>query len=88
MGRQFNLKDERAIALAHELADKLGKSVTATIREALEEKAARRAAEREARIAAIMKIAAEIRESMPPEVRRMTSKELMDSLYDEDGLPI
>ena len=87
MGKQLNIKDERTIELAQELAVKLGKSVTATIREALEEKAARGIVEREERKAAILKAAEDFRRKMPPEWRTMTSKEIMDSIYDEDGLP-
>jgi len=70
------------------MAAKLGKSVTATIREALEEKAARRAADVQERIEAILAAPAAIRESMPPEMRMMSSKELVDAIYDQDGLPI
>lgn len=87
MGEQFNIKDAETVRLARDLARQLGKTVTATVREALEEKAALRAADIAARKAAILKIAAEIRESMPPEMRRMSSKELMDAIYDDDGLP-
>ena len=87
MGAQLNIKDSETIELARGLAAKLGKSVTATIREALEEKARAREADVQERIAAINKIVDDIRQKMPPEVRAMSSKELMDSIYDEDGLP-
>lgn len=88
MGEQFNIKDAGTVRLARKMAAELGKSVTATVREALEEKEARRAAEIEERIAAIRKVSARFRAKMPPEWRSMTSKEIMDSIYDEDGLPI
>jgi antitoxin VapB len=87
MGAQLNIKDAETIELARGLAAKLGKSVTATIREALEEKARAREADVQERIAAINKIVDDIRQKMSPEVRAMSSKELMDSIYDEDGLP-
>ena len=41
MGVQLNIKDERTVDLARALAERLGQSVTQTIREALEEKAQR-----------------------------------------------
>jgi len=87
MGAQLNIKDSETIELARGLAAELGKSVTATIREALEEKARAREADIQVRIAEINAIVDEIREKMPPEVRAMSSKELMDAIYDEDGLP-
>lgn len=86
MGAQLNIKDAETVELARSLAQKLGKSVTETIREALEEKARAREAEIEAKIARINAIVDDIRAKMPPEARRLTSKELMDAIYDEDGL--
>ena len=35
-----------------------------------------------------MEAAAQIRAKIPPELRKLSSKEWMDALYDEDGLPI
>lgn len=87
MGEQFNIKDPETVRLARDMARQLGKTVTATVRESLEEKAARREAEIEERKAAISKMAAEFRASLPPELRSLSSREWMDAIYDEDGLP-
>lgn len=87
MGAQLNIKDAETVALARDLAKQLGKSVTETIKEALEEKARKREAEIEEKIADVWEIAREFRDSMPPEMRGKTSKEWMDDIYDEDGLP-
>lgn len=87
MGAQLNIKDAETIELARDLAKKLGKSVTATVREALEEKARAREAEIEERIAAVMEIVEGIQDRIPPEVKAMSLKEILDSIYDEHGLP-
>lgn len=87
MGAQLNIKDPETIELARSLAQQLGKSVTETIREALKEKAAKRASERQAKLDALNAIVAEIQANLPPETRAMTSKEMMDDLYDEFGAP-
>lgn len=87
MGAQLNIKDAETVELARDLAKQLGKTVTETIKEALEEKAQARDAEVQATIAAVRELAREFRDSMPPEMRGKTSKEWMDDIYDEDGLP-
>ena len=87
MGVQLNIKDERTVQLARELAQKLGKSVTDIVREALEEKARARETEREAKIARLNEIVAEFQRNLPEEWRGKTSKEIMDAIYDEYGMP-
>jgi hypothetical protein len=87
MGIQLNIKDERTVQLARDLAEKLGKSVTEIVREALEEKTRAREAERAAKIARANEIVAEFQRNLPEEWRGKTSKEIMDSIYDEYGLP-
>ncbi|MBX9859905.1 MAG: type II toxin-antitoxin system VapB family antitoxin [Sphingomonas sp.] len=88
MAMQLNIKDPATIALAHRLADKTGKTMTAVIREALEREEREREEKVAAKIAAIMEIAADFRRNMPEEWRGKTSKEIMDEIYDDDGLPI
>jgi hypothetical protein len=88
MGVQLNIKDERTVALARKLADDLHKSVTETIREALEEKQRRRTEEIEAKVRDIMAIAKGARDRWGAEFDGLTSKEIMDRIYDENGLPI
>jgi antitoxin VapB len=87
MGEQLNIKDAQTIELARDLAKQLGKTVTATIREALEEKAQICSGKRETRIEAMLAVAKEFREGMPAEWHGKTSKEIMDEIYDEHGLP-
>jgi antitoxin VapB len=88
MGVQLNIKDPETIRLARELSAAKGESITATIRQALEREQALREADVEARVARIKAVAAEFRRNMPPEWHGKTSKEIMDEIYDEHGLPI
>lgn len=88
MATQLNIKDPETVALAHRLAKATGKPMTTVIREALEREEHERQEKADAKFAAIMEIAAEFRASLPPEVRNLSSKEWMDAIYDEDGLPI
>ena len=88
MGAQLNIKDADTIRLARELSSQLGMSVTAIVREALEEKAQRRASDRQAKIDAVNAIVADFQRTLPEEWRGKTSKEIMDALYDEDGAPV
>ena len=87
MGVQLNIKDERTVQLARQLAQKLGRSVTDIVREALEEKASAREREVEAKIARLNAIVDEFQRNVPEEWRGKTSKEVMDSIYDEYGMP-
>jgi hypothetical protein len=87
MGVQLNIKDERTVQLARELAHRLGKSVTDTIREALEDKARLEAAQRQAKIDRLNALVDEFQKDLPADVRGMTSRQVMDELYDDDGLP-
>jgi hypothetical protein len=88
MGVQLNIKDARAAELARDLAKALGKSVTEVVREALEEKKLQRDEEIQRTIQEVMKMTSDLRKHLKPEFRAMSSKELMDSIYDDNGLPI
>lgn len=87
MGAQLNIKNAATVELARDLARQLGKSVTDTIHEALEEKARNRESERAKFIARMKEISTEFRATMPADWHGKTSKEIMDEIYDEDGLP-
>jgi antitoxin VapB len=87
MGAQLNIKDAETIRLARELADATGQPVTKAIRAALEQELARREAEIQVKIERANAIVAEFQRHMPEEWRGKTSKEIMDSIYDEHGLP-
>jgi antitoxin VapB len=88
MGVQLNIKDAETVRLARQLADATGQPITAAIRQALVRELARREDEIQAKIAEVKEITREFRETMPEEMRGKTSKEWMDDMYDEDGLPI
>jgi antitoxin VapB len=85
MGVQLNIKDPETVRLARELAGKTGKSVTETIRAALERESNERERVIEQKVARIEAIAADFRRHMPEEWHHMSSKEIMDSIYNEDG---
>jgi len=86
--QQLNIKDATTIRLARELAASSGESITATIRKALEREHREREEKVQAMLARVREISAEFRANMPPEWQGKTSKEIMDSIYDDDGLPI
>ncbi|GEM_PF-687149 len=87
MGAQLNIKDAETIRLARELADATGQPVTQAIRHALERELQRREEEIQETIRQVKEISREFIASIPPEMRGKTSKEWMDAIYDEDGLP-
>jgi len=87
MGSQLNIKDAETIRLARELADATGQPVTQAIRHALERELQRREEEIQETIRQVKEISREFVASIPPEMRGKTSKEWMDAIYDEDGLP-
>ena len=88
MGVQLNIKDEATVRLARELARETGRSVTTTIREALERERRERLAHRDDWRRDLDTLVTEVRRTMPEEWRDKSAKEIMDSMYDEDGLPI
>jgi antitoxin VapB len=88
MGVQLNIKDAETVRLARELAEATGQPITAAIRQALQHELDRREEEVQATIARVREISREFRANIPEDMRGKTSKEWMDSIYDEDGLPI
>jgi antitoxin VapB len=87
MGVQLNIKDPATVKLARELAGRSGRTVTDTIRSALEQEKRREDAEIEERVAEILALSEDLSQYLDPAWRGKTSKEIMDSIYDEDGLP-
>ena len=89
MGAQLNIKDEKVAAEARALAARLGKTVTATIREAIAEKADRTEKERpKVDVEALLATARSLRDHWKPEFR---NQELSithgDLLYDDGEAP-
>ena len=85
MGVQLNIKDPETVRLARALAEKTGKTVTETVRAALEREQQAREKAIQEKLARMEAIAADFRRHMPEEWHGMTSKEIMDSIYNEDG---
>jgi hypothetical protein len=75
MGVQLNIKDERSVQLARELADANGTSMTQAVRAALELATAQRETDIQARIAAFKALIADIRQHQPPAWKGKTSKQ-------------
>ena len=82
----LNIKNEKACALARELADLTGETMTGAISVALRERLEREKKQRdvEARIDAMMAIGERCAKLMGP---GPSSTEIGDFLYDERGLP-
>ena len=90
MGTQLNIKNEDAYALASQLAELTGESLTAAVTMALRERLAREQstrsrseAARQALIAEILALGRELRNHVQPG----TSSADHNDLYGEDGLP-
>jgi antitoxin VapB len=85
MTHQLNIKSEDAHRLASELAELTGESLTTAVTTALRERLEREQAvrDREARIARVRALTADIRRNM----RRPLPTSDHSWLYDEDGLP-
>lgn len=88
MGVQLNIKDAETVELARDLAAKLGKTVTETVKTALEEKRAKREADIEAGVREVMKIGKEAAALWPDRMKDMTSEQIVGELYDDRGLPV
>jgi antitoxin VapB len=87
MGAQLNIKDAETIRLARELAEATGQPITQAIRAALERELQRREEEVQETIRRVNEIVVEFKRDLPEEWRGRTSREIMDSIYDEGGLP-
>ena len=85
MGQQLNIKSEDAYRLAAELAELTGESLTTAVTTALRQRLERELAarDREARIARVRAITADIRRSL----RHPLPSSDHSWLYDEHGLP-
>jgi antitoxin VapB len=82
----LNIKDDEVDRLARQLAKRTGETITDAVRTALKERLQRLPAARGAPLSErLMAIAR--RTAALPRLSDKTGKELMDELYDEDGLP-
>lgn len=85
MSAQLNIKNAKTHELARRLAERRNISSAKAVQAALEEALARDEADLERRIAEVRAITAEMRKHWTDP---RSSKEIMDSLYDEWGAPI
>ncbi|MEG3088210.1 type II toxin-antitoxin system VapB family antitoxin [Sphingomonas sp. PB4P5] len=85
MGVQLNIKDAETVRMARDLADSTGQSVTAAIKAALKVQIDQREAEIDARRTRIEAFLDKLDRNRPPELEGVTSKQIMDSIYNEDG---
>lgn len=84
MAAQLNIKDPVLIERARELAARRGQPVTTTLRSLVDGAWEADSKDRDRRRAELDQLIAEIRADMPEDVKKMTSKEIMDSIYDDD----
>jgi antitoxin VapB len=85
----LHIRSDQVDTLARKVAEKTGETLTDAIKTALAERLARlESVDRNAEEAMLRDIL-EIASRMSPEFRndKRTSREMIDELYDEDGLP-
>jgi antitoxin VapB len=80
---QLNIKDDKLIAEAKELAALLGTTATAAMREAVRERLAQERRDRAALAEDLMAIGRRAAARLTPDQRRIDHSDL----YDENGLP-
>jgi hypothetical protein len=84
MATQLNIKDPVLIERVRDLARRDGKPVTATLR-ALVDREWNAQQERDCdRLARMRAFTRELQAQVPEELRHLTSKEIMDSIYDDN----
>ena len=85
---QLNIKDVETIRKVRAIAEARGEALTQTIRALVNQEWDRREAARSdrttQRLRAVRVIQDEVRCLTPPETIKMTSKEIIDSIYDDD----
>lgn len=84
MGAQLNIKDRETVELVRRHAAETGRSVTVTVREAIERDRQARKEIVDDKRRQIDEIVAEFQRHMPDEWRGKTSEEIMDAIYDDD----
>ncbi|GGA41611.1 type II toxin-antitoxin system VapB family antitoxin [Sphingomonas psychrolutea] len=85
MGVQLNIKDAETVQLARDLAKATGQSVTGVVKGALQRDFQHHLAARAEKIRRIDDIIGDFGRNLPPDWVGKTSKEIMDSIYNEDG---
>ena len=86
MASQLNIKDPVLIEQVRTLAKRRGQPVTATLRAIVGKEWAASEAGGEERLHRMIAFTRELQAAVPEDVKRLTSKEVMDSIYDDDSL--
>lgn len=84
MVAQLNIKDPLLIERARDLAKRRHQPVTATLRALVDREWEAEQADRVAFLADMRAWADAVHAELPDDVKCMTSKEVMDSIYDDD----
>lgn len=84
MATQLNLKDPVLVERARVLAARKGEPVTATIRKLVDAAWQESEQESDQRLRRMMEWADKVYANLPEDVKGMTSKEIMDSIYDDN----
>ena len=84
MGAQLNIKDEELVRRVKRLAERRRHPVTAYLRTLVDRDWQAQEAETEALLAEVRAISAEFVANLPPEWKGKTSREIMDSIYDDN----
>ena len=87
MAMQLNIKDAETVRMVREYAAQTGRTVTATVRAAIENDRRKREAEIAETIRGVQEMLKGSKDLWKPEWRDRSLKEVMDSIYDDDELP-
>lgn len=80
---QLNIKDPETVEMVRRHAAETGRSVTATVRTAVENDRRARKEAIDEKLRQVEEIVAEFQRLMPEEWRGKTSREMMDAIYDD-----
>ena len=83
MATQLNIKDAQTVRLVREYAAETGRTVTATIKAAIENDRRVRLGIVDAKITRLRNVLAAVRRDMPDNIRGMTTEEIGNSIYDD-----
>ena len=86
MAAQLNIKDPVLIERVKALAARKREPVTATLRHLVDVAWTEREREQGERLAQMQAFTAELQASVPEELRGLTSRQVMDSIYDDNEL--
>ena len=84
MATQLNIKDPVLIERVRELARGRGQAVTATLRALVDREWEAREADRTGRLDEMRAFTRELQAAVPLALKGLTSKEIMDSIYDDN----